>query len=293
MHFTYEKVDKESLYQGDVLRRTPKLDALLQEVHPHYFQKKRYGHFLVLTQTCDLVRREGTICKSPYISIAAARPASDVVSKEITRLQRSEIEKTLRFCSEKTRPKVDQFVERLLNNNEAGYFFLAAEELKGLKEDHCAILRLSIALKVDHYETLLESKIIQLKESFQHKLGHLLGAMYSRVGTEDYVPDHCDESKFRELVKNLVERDRDDFIWLESDLHKKVLKQLEQLKPDDLNSEKLKDCIAEHQQQKEARRQSHLDLIGAEMISLKIDESIVNKLKQRLSNNSAFRAQIR
>ena len=78
MHFTFEKrVASDDLQQGDVISRTQQLDAVLKDVHPHYFYGEDYRYFLVLTQSCDLVRRPGyksALCKSRYITLAAIRP---------------------------------------------------------------------------------------------------------------------------------------------------------------------------------------------------------------------------
>jgi len=40
-HFTYsEHPDNASLMQGDVLERTPEIDRLLEEVHPHFSENR-------------------------------------------------------------------------------------------------------------------------------------------------------------------------------------------------------------------------------------------------------------
>jgi len=86
VHITYAaELERESLQQGDVLLRTASIDALLKEIHPHY-TKEDYRYLMVLTQTCDLVRRlgsaEGKRCKARYISVAAVRPLERVIARE-------------------------------------------------------------------------------------------------------------------------------------------------------------------------------------------------------------------
>src|ERR1700679_1779586 len=72
MHYIYtDAPDAASLNQGDVLTRTPELDAVLTEYHPHYARHPSYRYFLVLTQSCDLVRRKGVPPDARYISIGA------------------------------------------------------------------------------------------------------------------------------------------------------------------------------------------------------------------------------
>src|SRR5687767_6990667 len=118
MHFTYEPNPRPNLSQGDVIQRTPAVEEMLEEVHPHYFQNRNNAYFVVLTQSCDLVRRDGKSCKARYISIAAARPLTHVIDREIAKYQQHEFEKRLGLCSKAYESKIQLFVERLLNNNE-------------------------------------------------------------------------------------------------------------------------------------------------------------------------------
>ena len=65
VHFTYKRSpDAASLCQGDVLKKTDELMKILKDVHP-YFQNDGYKYFMVLSQSCDLVRRNGQCCKTP------------------------------------------------------------------------------------------------------------------------------------------------------------------------------------------------------------------------------------
>ena len=85
-HFTYSRSTSSNLMQGDVISKTSGLKRLLEEVHPHYLQDD-YTHFLVITQSCDLVKRGGKDCKSRYITLAAVRPLTLVLEREIRTLQ--------------------------------------------------------------------------------------------------------------------------------------------------------------------------------------------------------------
>ena len=165
MHFTYkDPVDTASLHQGDVLRRTETLNDVLKQVHPHYHGKADYKYFIVLTQTCDLIRRDNGRCNARYITIAAVRPVRLATARYVQGQQRNELEHKLRFCKEPGRDRLRMFIERLLNNNESLYFYLHREPSKGVSEDQCAFLHLSIALKADlHYEMLLNAKCLQAR----------------------------------------------------------------------------------------------------------------------------------
>jgi hypothetical protein len=229
MHFTYEPIestDGTTLNQGDVLRRTEDMDELLRSIHPHYYGQSEYRFLIVLTQSCDLERRESR-CKARYLTLAAVRPLTTVLEREVEELRRSQVETKAHIADLSRRPTVEQFVQRLLNNNESSYFYLHQEIEAGLDTPHCAFLRLSIAVRSsDHYEKCLAAKVLQLKAEFQAKLGWLVGNMYSRVGTPDWVPSAEDSAAFRRHVADLVDSTT---IWVDKKVLPKLVKALEDL----------------------------------------------------------------
>src|SRR6266853_207820 len=214
MHFTYEKeadTDKQGLRQGDVLKRTDAVNQLLQTVHPYYLQQPDYRFLQVLTQSCDLERRNGQ-CVTRYITLAAVRPLSLVLQREIDE-KRDELEREARVADAGYRQNVQHFVERLLNNNDARYFYLHEQPEMGLAESHCTFLHLSIAVRAsEHYDTCLAAKMLQLRSDFQAKLGWLVGNLYSRVGTDDWVPTEETTAEFKEHVARLVNQ---EVLWVE------------------------------------------------------------------------------
>lgn len=196
-HFTYRDKESADLRQGDIIEKTDALSTILKEIHPHYQRKGDYTHFLILTQTCDLVRRDEKPCKAKYVSMAAVRPAKIAIERKVAEYQ-DKIDNKAGMCSEKFKDKLIQFVDRILNNNEPEYFYLEPHPNSKLFEESCAFLRLSIALRAqEHYETLITARILSLQEIFQAKLGGLVGNMYSRIGTEDWVPDHFTDEDFK------------------------------------------------------------------------------------------------
>jgi len=201
-HFTYARPAGD-LAQGDLVLKTDAIRQLLEKVHPHYL-KDDYTHLLVLTQSCDLVRRNGQPCKSRYISLAAVRPLSLVIQREVGRYQ-DEFAAEAGVCSKRVQNLLEQFVERLLNNNEDEYFYLEKDLGLGFAEASCAFLRLSVAVRAEeHYEKLLEARTLSLTDVFQAKLGWLVGKMYSRVGTPDWVPDHTNETEFKRTIQEVL-----------------------------------------------------------------------------------------
>jgi hypothetical protein len=210
MHLTYERGDfkNDHLMQGDVLSRTPELDAVLRDVHPHFYNHPKNLYFIVLTQSCDLVPRlKGGACKAPYITIAPVRSLDLVVERQLSQFPIADVRAELPVLGLKSKTKVIEFLRRLLNNNEPGYFYLDAADTP-LVSDSVAFLNLSIAIKSDlHLAKCVAAKMLQLTDAFQAKLGWLVGQMFSRVGTPDW-----DAAELGKKVSSIVD---DTAIWVD------------------------------------------------------------------------------
>jgi len=286
MHFTYAPEARSDLNQGDLVARNPEVEALLQEVHPHYFRNTSYKFFIILTQSCDLARRDGKPCKARYISIGAVRPLTLVIERELAKYQHTEIEKKLKFCSKDAYNRMVQFMERLLNNNEDEYFFLYRELSAGVMEDHCAFLHLSISVKADlHYQTLLSARILQLNDSFQHKLGYLVGNLYSRIGTMDWVPDNCSANEFDELRRTPLEH-QDTVLWLEKSVYKAVVAKLQGMQSPSV--ENLQQVIQDTKVTHENKKQQVLKVISDVLTDSSMDSSALERILRRLENRPDF-----
>lgn len=207
IHFTYkEDIDKTSLCQGDVLEITDDLAETLKKVHP-YFSSEHYKYFLVLSQSCDLVRRNGKTCKTQYITLAAVRSFDSFLHKKLIEEKYVEQVNGLLLMDDKQKERAYQLIERIYNNNEPEYFFLFKEEALGFPESMIAYLRVSIALKSnEHYDECLRAKIMELSDEFKAKLGWLVGYMYSRVGTADWEGIMSSHEKTEMLNEELNQR---------------------------------------------------------------------------------------
>ncbi|ESZ24249.1 hypothetical protein X734_23350 [Mesorhizobium sp. L2C084A000] len=190
------------MQQGDIIRRTPALERLLETVHPFYLNAD-YRYFMVLTQTCDLVSRDGAIA-TPYISLCAIRPLQEVINREAKKYQTNNVLKKANAITEQGQSRVRMFLKSLLNNNNHEYFYVHEQVNKGIGDRMCAFLRLSISLKTEHYAIVKKARILSLKPEFQAKLGWLVGNIYSRVGTDDWVPRALPENEWNELIENIV-----------------------------------------------------------------------------------------
>ena len=196
IHFTYkEHPEVNMLCQGDVLEKTEELSAILKEVHP-YFLNDGYKYFMVLSQSCDLVRRNGKMCKTPYITLAAVRDYSDFLERTLVSNKMAENYNGILLVDEKAKVRVTQLVERIYNNTEPDYFFLYKEDALDFPKSMVVYLKVSIALKSEmHYEECLKAKKLELSDEFKAKLGWLVGNMYSRVGTTDWESKMSDKAR--------------------------------------------------------------------------------------------------
>lgn len=172
------------LEQGDLLRRTEPLLNLIRTFHPYYADHVENRYFAVLTQSCDLVLREGS-CGARYIALAPVRSLRYLVSREFEGRLVNQEDGCAAFGSMRAKTTIEQFLQRLFNNNEQALFFYEAAHASGVADDCCALLGLPIAFKAEHYSVFLDSKIAGITDVFQAKLGWLVGQMYSRVGTPD------------------------------------------------------------------------------------------------------------
>jgi hypothetical protein len=172
----------DELRQGDVLERSDILRCAIGKAHQYYADGEGYDYFLVLTPSCDLAVRNGE-CKSRYISLAAVRPLSVLVERELGKYKRS-LKVPGQFCNLDRKDRAAQFVERLLHNTEEGYLFLPGEFFAD-EIDRCAFLHLSVALRAsEHYQACLSSKFKQLATDFSAKVGQLTANLYGQVATQ-------------------------------------------------------------------------------------------------------------
>jgi hypothetical protein len=180
-----EDIDREQLLQGDLLQRTSALADAISQAHSYYATAEDYSHFLVLTQSCDLVRRKGGACKSRYITICAVRPLSLAVNRQLQRYTNPLKGCPIPVGNVENSVLARQYLERVLNNTVDGIFFIPRGAAETVDDHLCAFLPLSVALRVDHYDICLSAKVGQAKEIFAAKVGSLASELYARIATPD------------------------------------------------------------------------------------------------------------
>jgi hypothetical protein len=192
-HWTYgEFAPEDDLEQGDILLPNAALRAVFAEVHRHFLGDK-YLAFIVLTQTCDLVRRKRGACKSRYVTLGVVRRLDEVLPPLLASVCR---EVAPGYFEKESKAQAREFLARLFNQNEQGLglFYLHKDMDVGIGEPCVALLQVSIALRAhEHYDTLVKSRHGRLRHEFQAKLGWLTGNLYSRVATQDWKAKQLDK----------------------------------------------------------------------------------------------------
>ena len=295
MHWTYEQWEPNSdLCQGDILEPNEGLSNLFNNVHPH-FTKEKYRGFLVITQTCDLVRRKnrGNQCSATHISLSVIRSLQDVICdflKDIFGLLTPGI-----YAQDKKRA-VGYLIERIVNQNEnaLGLFYLHPDLDSGISVSSIAILRVSISVRAaEHYHTLEKARVGRLKKEFQPKLGWMIGNLYSRVGVTDWKEKSADKTENIEEIINqeILSFGRKEPVWIDRKVYKKIL----QRRPD-FNS------LSSYAQEKLINaflppppKNKVIDIITETIIDAipQIQPDEIKSIKSHLINNSTLEIQMR
>lgn len=290
LHFTYDtNLCKTKLMQGDVLERTPSIDDLLKDVHPHFHGHQKNLFFIVLTQSCDLVQRmPGGECKAPYITIAPVRSIDSAIERHITQLPTPNLTAEVPVLSAKAKSKASEFLGRLFNNNESGYFYLDSEDTTILPCHCVAFLNLSIPIKAnEHYDKCLSAKKLQLTDVFQAKLGWLVGQMYSRVGTDDF-PQEVLTRKVQSALKDAA-------LWIDDSKIAELEEAYARLNADNPGAKMTSVQVNQAILRAKTRKQKVVEQASAVIAKALGDDkaSVVQLLRKRLENDAALAALLR
>lgn len=292
-HFTYNSdIEVNTLKQGDLLYRTENIDSVLKKIHPYYL-KKSFKYYIILTQSCDLVRRDGKNCNARYISLAAVLPFDNVFRYEISKHQNDEIESIASLCDESKRSPLSHVLESILNNNHKEFFYLNEDNDLGLTESCCAVLRLSIAIRAnEHYDKCLEAKILELNDEFRAKLGWLVGNIYSRVGTKDWAPEYKTHGEFRKIKKDILDS---ELYWVNKEKLKALKKELTERKIDITNIDRVKILELVQSIKIPSKKEKVLDVIREKLenSNIIVKGANVEKLIARIKSDPNFASNVK
>jgi hypothetical protein len=274
------------LAQGDILLPTEALHSALEVPH-RWFTDRKYLGFVVISQTCDLVRRGRGLCKTPYIEIAVVRPFRAYI---LTLLKRQCEWIGDRYFPSTAREKANDLIDRIINQNEAalGICYLHPEASIGIAEGSIALLRVSIAMRADeHYDTLIAARKGRLHPEFANKLGWLCGNLYSRVGIKDWNETEEDQ-KIAIKIKKAMLDDTDGRGPRFVDCPREFLKDM---RNGNLNLQNGSEADIESKLKEYASKsykQSALDAISGVLERQRVDPAVRTKILGILNSNSDF-----
>lgn len=281
MHWTYAPLVRSTdIEQGDILVPTPELRSILKDVHPHFLDEK-YLAFLVTTQSCDLVVR-GSDCKAPHIAIAAIRRLGSVFPRV---LEQMADQLAPGVYPTDTKVEARRLLERILNQNEAalGMFYLYPDADSGIADHAVAMLRVTVTLRREHYETLRTATRGRLDPEFRNKLGWLLGNLYARPAAPDWHDKGQAEEQDR-LIALFLENPA-NVVWLPRTQFENARKSgvaVEAIPRGDLLARTAE--FAPKPQLELA-----LDAVGQELARItELDPSVRTKITNRLRNSGRF-----
>lgn len=291
MHWSYTPKADGDLRQGDILLPTEDLRKAMDTAHK-WFNHPKYLGFLVISQTCDLVRRGGGLCKTPYIEIAVVRPFRGYV---LTLLRRHCVWIGDRFFPKSEWRTATELIDRIINQNEStlGLYYLHPESEIGIGEGSIALLRVSIAMRAyEHYDTLVSARRGRLDPEFANKLGWLCGNLYSRVGIKDW-KETKEDKKNAEFIKNSLLSDDVGTGPKFVDCPEKLLEELRDRKVN-LQAETasiIEDTIRKYSEK--PYKEKALDAVYRVLQRQNIDEAIRIKVRNILQNDPDFMSSLR
>ena len=275
-HWTYAPYgESDGIEQGDILHPTDRLKEILAEVHPH-FNNEKYLGFMVGTQSCDLVPRNSST-KAAYISLAVIRPLSQVVHKVLSHAITPVVEGVFRA---EDKFKAKQLLGRILNQNEQslGLFFLYPDADAGLGEAAVVLLRVTVALRAEHYEVLQQARRGRLTPEFRAKLGWLIGNLYVRPATQDWQEGKEGRRQFNRMIQSYLA----DADWLDGEIIAAAERAGVSISPGAL------ELLEEHRPP--SRLERALDEVQSEVskVAPELSETDVKRLLSLLRNNGTF-----
>jgi hypothetical protein len=108
---------------------------------------------------------------------------------------------------QETKDEANKLLDRLFNQNEQalGLFYLHPDVDVGIAMPSVALLRVTVTLRVEHYDVVREARRGRLCTEFRNKLGWLVGNLYSRIGTEDWSDPPERRKELDKLVKGCLD----------------------------------------------------------------------------------------
>ena len=196
---------ESSLLQGDILKVDGQFQKYFDDFYPAIQPSDgKIQYVMVLTQSCDLVKAEKRKPKLSHINVCLVRKLDSVVKRLISDEIKPTVVGNKKLLARDALDQLKDKLSKLLNNtDQKTHFFLPKQD--PFKEDMVAVLPLSFSFRSDHYDLLLENRVLGIKPEFQAKVGHIIGQLYSRIGTPDLHDFGWNDKQTRQYINLLLE----------------------------------------------------------------------------------------
>lgn len=165
MHPVYRVLEDRNsdLCQGDIID-AELLNPALKGHQDYMAQRPDFREFCVMTQTCDLVRKQDP---AEYITLAVIRLVTNVFERSSS-------------------PKTP--LERIVGyqQNKRNYFYLPVEPAAEIEAASVVDLRVTFALHFMHYGQIVAARRIGMNELFAANLGWMTGYVFSRIAMPEW-----------------------------------------------------------------------------------------------------------
>jgi hypothetical protein len=197
-----EPPNNDLLGQGDILN--PESLRSILKGHQDYFADQPYfRRYMVLTQTCDLVRKREM---ADFIFLAVIRKLDDVFG-------RRHVE------DGPAQNRTFDLLRELYNHqpNKRGLFYLPENARYGIEEESVADLRVMFSVHKAIYPRLLRARCGAITDIYAAQLGQIAGHMFNRIAIPEW-DEISPEVKLQDRVKivrqSIIDREQEVFLGL-------------------------------------------------------------------------------
>lgn len=209
-----QRKPEDDLEQGDVITGSSEIKELLK-CNGNSIENDIIA-YIVTTQTCDLVKRNDSV-KATYINLATIKDFDNILQQILNDINNKIIDNV--YLSKEKNKNID-LIKRIINQNEKDYglFYLHPNvDLTGISVRSVALLRNTFSISTQNYNVIKKNRIAGIQTDFQHKLGWLVGYLYSRVGTKDWSEDSSLNDELTQLIRDLL---KEKYKWIEDEKYK-------------------------------------------------------------------------
>ncbi|MFO9099766.1 hypothetical protein [Legionella pneumophila] len=207
--YVYDKSGNTSLQQGDIIRVSGKLRALFKKFYPG-LPLKRYEkrYLMIISQSCDLMNdnEKNRVPKVDHINLCVISKFSSYVNR-IRNKYNTRILNDYCILEETIIQEIKNTIAKLINNSESKIHFFLPQK-PPFKEDMIAVLSLSYSFRVEHYNEIMENKVLSLRPEFQSKIGSLIGSFYNRVATSDLSSINYNDNMLSDFIDYTLRKNK-------------------------------------------------------------------------------------